>query len=107
MLESGEPVELPPAQISEENVLVQFDAIKPFIPELINVLREGTVVEPVPVMNDDSTFAVHGETRTFWIKLWHRAGTEMALIERAQVISCIPSTRGLQIKIGDEEEEEE
>ena len=55
-------------------------------------LRAGTVAEPVPVMNDGSTFAIHGETRTFWVKLWHAAGTDLTKIDRAQVISCIPSS---------------
>ena len=60
-----EPIELPPAEIEDRNVLVQFDKFKPFIGELLAGVREGTVAEPVPVMNDGSTFAIHGETRTF------------------------------------------
>ena len=99
LLEGDEPVELPPAEIDERNVLVQFDKFKPFIPELIEELRSGTLAEPVPVMNDGSTFAIHGETRTFWVKLWHAAGTDLTRIDRVQVISCIPSTRGIQIVI--------
>ncbi|HET6892417.1 MAG TPA: hypothetical protein VFH31_15045 [Pyrinomonadaceae bacterium] len=102
LLEGDEPVELPPAEIEDRNVLVQFEKFKPFIPELIEELRSGTLAEPVPVMNDGSTFAIHGETRTFWVKLWHAAGTELTRIDRAQVISCIPSTRGVQIKVPDE-----
>lgn len=102
LLEGDEPIELPPAEIEDRNVLVQFEKFKPFIPELIEELRSGTVAEPVPVMNDGSTFAIHGETRTFWVKLWHAAGTDLTRIDRAQVISCIPSTRGVQIKVPDE-----
>lgn len=102
LLESAELVELPPAELSDNAVLVQFDKFKPFIPELIDELRAGTVAEPVPVMNDGSTFAIHGETRTFWVKLWHSAGSELTKIERAQVISCLPSTRGTNVIIGDE-----
>ena len=105
LLEGDEPVELPPAEIEDHNVLVQFEKFKPFIPELIEELRAGTVAEPVPVMNDGSTFAIHGETRTFWVKLWHAAGTELTRIDRAQVISCIPSTRGVQIRVPDESEQ--
>ena len=78
---------------------MQFDKFKPFIGELLAGVREGTVAEPVPVMNDGSTFAIHGETRTFWVKLWHAAGTEMTKIDRAQIISCIPSTRGIQVLV--------
>ncbi len=106
LLESDEPVELPPAEIEENAVIVQFDNVKPFIPELLETLRAGTVAELVPVMLDGSTFAVHTETRTFWVKLWHAAGGDLTRIERAQVISCLPSTRGLQVRVGDEDEDD-
>ena len=99
LLEGEEPVELPPAEIEDRNVLVQFDKFKPFIGELLAELRAGTLAEPVPVMNDESTFAIHGATRTFWVKLWHAAGTDLTKIDRAQVISCIPSTRGIQVLV--------
>jgi hypothetical protein len=106
LLESEDPVELPPAEISNSSVLVQFDKFKPFIPELLETLRAGTVAEPVPVMIDGSTFAIHGPTRTFWVKLWHAAGTEMTKIDRAQVISCLPSTRGVQVLVESPEEQD-
>ncbi len=105
LLESEDPVELPPAEIADASVLVQFEQFKPFIPELIETLRAGTVAEPVPVMLDGSTFAIHGPTRTFWVKLWHAAGADMTKIDRAQVISCLPSTRGLQVLVESPEEE--
>jgi hypothetical protein len=101
LLESGEPVELPPAEIADSAVLVQFDKFKPFVPELLETLRAGTTAEPVPVMLDGSTFAIHTNTRTFWVKLWHAAATELTRIERAQIISCLPSTRGIQIVVDD------
>ncbi len=104
LLESDEPVELPPAEIEDRAVLVQFDNFKPFVPELLEALREGTIAEPVPVMLDGSTFAIHGETRTFWVKLWHAAGTDMTKIDRAQIISCLPSTRGVQVLVESPEE---
>ena len=107
LLESEEPVELPPAEIEDRSVLVQFEKFKPYIPELLEVLRAGTVAEPVPVMIDGSTFAIHGDTRTFWVKLWHAAGTEMTKIDRAQVISCLPSTRGVQVFVESPEPTEE
>src|ERR1043166_9933536 len=77
LLESEDPVELPAAEIDDGAVLVQFDKFKPYIPELLETLREGTVAEPVPVMIDGSTFAVHGATRTFWGQLWHTARDEL------------------------------
>ena len=103
LLESDEAVELPPAEIAEEAVLVQFDQNRPFVAELLEALRVGTVAETVPVMRDGSTFAVHGPTRTFWVKLWHAPGSELTKIERAQVISCLPSSRGVQIMMDDED----
>jgi hypothetical protein len=101
LLESADPVELPPAEIDDSAVLVQFEKLKPYIPELLEELRAGTTAEPVPVMHDGSTFAIHGETRTFWVKLWHTAGTELTKIERAQIISCLPSTRGTNVIIAE------
>jgi hypothetical protein len=102
LLESDESIELPPAELADSAVLVQFDKFKPFIPELIEALQSGTTAEPVAVMNDGSTFAIHGETRTFWVKLWHAAGSDLTKIERAQVISCLPSTRGTTVLIDGE-----
>src|SRR4051812_10258682 len=103
LLESNDPVTLPPAEIADQAILVQFENLKPFVPELLAALRSGTIAEPVPVMLDGSTFAIHGETRTFWVKLWHAAGTDLAKVERAQVISCLPSTRGTMVLIGEDE----
>jgi hypothetical protein len=105
LLESDDPVELPPASIEDGAVLVQFDNIRPYVPELLASLRAGTVAEPVPVLLDGSTFAVHGETRTFWVKLWHATGSEMTRIERAQIISCLPSTRGVQVVFDEADED--
>jgi hypothetical protein len=107
LLESGDPVELPPAEIADSAVILQFDKLKPFIPELLEELRDGTTAEPIAVMNDGATFAIHGDTRTFWVKLWHAAGSDLGKIERVQVISCIPSTRGLNVVIGDEDTSDE
>jgi hypothetical protein len=99
LLESADPVELPPAEIEEKSVLLQFDKFRPFISELVDTLRLGTIAEPVPVMLDGSTFAVHGPTKTFWVKLWHAAGSDMTKVDRAQVISCLPSTRGIHVLV--------
>ena len=101
LLESSEPVELPPSEIADRDVLVQFDKDKPFVSELLEELRDGTTAEPVAVMNDGSTFAIHADTRTFWVKLWHAAGSDLTKIDRAQIISCLPSTRGVQVLVED------
>lgn len=100
-------MELPPAEIADGAVLVQFENLKPYLPELLEALRAGTIAEPVPVMLDGSTYAVHGSTRTFWVKLWHAANTELTRIERAQVISCLPSTRGVSIVIDNYDDEDD
>ena len=107
LLESDDPVELPPAEVDERAVVLQFEQLREFVPELLETLRAGTVAELVPVMRDGSTFAVHTETRTFWVKLWHAAGGDLTRIERAQVISCLPSTRGLQVIVGDEDDDDD
>ena len=106
LLEADEPVELPPAEVEESALVVQFDNVRQFIPELLETLRAGTIAELVPVMLDGSTFAIHTQTRTFWVKLWHANGSDLARIERAQVLSCLPSTRGLQVIVGDEDEDD-
>jgi hypothetical protein len=104
LLEATEPVTLPAADVSESALLVQFDQYKPYLGELLDELRNGTTVEPVPVMNDESTFAIHGPTRTFWVKIWHLAGTDRSRIERVQVMSCLPSTRGVRVVVNPPEE---
>jgi hypothetical protein len=105
LLEADDPVELPPAEIADSAVLVQFPEYKQYVPELLAALRGGTVAEPVPVMMDGSTFVIHGETRSFWVKLWHAAKSELGKIDRVQVISCLPSTKGVQILFDDEDDE--
>lgn len=98
LLEAAEEVELPPAEVNEHAIVVQFETFKPFLPELLETLRAGTMAEPVPMMTDGSTFAIHTATRTFWVKLWH-SSPEHTQIERVQVISCLPSTRGARVVI--------
>lgn len=103
LLESDEPVELPPAEVDESAVVLQFEQFRQYVPELLEELRDGTEATPVPVTMDGSTFVVHGDTRSFWVKLWH-SSSEMTRIERVQIISCLPSTRGLQLLVEDPED---
>ena len=49
-LESDEAVELPPAEVEESAVVLQFDSLREFVPELLETLRAGTTAELVPVM---------------------------------------------------------
>jgi hypothetical protein len=106
LLESDEPVELPPAEVDESAVVLQFEQFRQYVPELLEELRDGTEATPVPVTMDGSTFVVHGDTRSFWVKLWH-SSSEMTHIERVQIISCLPSTRGMQLLIEDPEDYED
>jgi len=98
LLESDEPVELPPAEVDESAVVLQFEQFRQYVPELLEELRAGTQASPVPVMMDGSTFVVHGRTRSFWVKLWHSSPGQTR-VERVQIISCLPSTRGVQILV--------
>jgi hypothetical protein len=100
LLESDDPVELPPAEVEDGAVVLQFEQFRQHVPELLEALRAGTLAEPVPVMLDGSTFVVHGATRSFWVKLWHST-PERTRVERAQIISCLPSTRGMQVIVDD------
>lgn len=100
LLEGDDPVELPPAEVADSAVVLQFETFRQYVPELLEELRDGTVIEPVPVMLDGSTFVVHGETRSFWVKLWH-SSPERTRVERVQIISCLPSMRGVQILVDD------
>src|ERR1051326_7098395 len=106
LLESDEPVELPPAEVEDSAVVLQFEQFRQYVPELLEELRDGTLAEPVPVMMDGATFVVHGDTRSFWVKLWH-SSPEMTRVERVQVISCLPSTRGVQLLVEDPEDYED
>jgi hypothetical protein len=103
LLEEDEPVELPPAEVEESAVVLQFEQFRQYVPELLEELREGTLAEPVPVMMDGATFIVHGATRSFWVRLWH-SSPERTRVERVQVVSCMPSTRGVQLIVEDPED---
>ncbi|MDQ3804736.1 MAG: hypothetical protein M3416_13000 [Acidobacteriota bacterium] len=103
LLEDDEPVELPPAEVEESAVVLQFEQFRQYMPELLAELRAGTLAEPVPVVMDGSTFVVHGATRSFWVRLWH-SSPERTRVERVQVVSCLPSTRGVQVIVDDPED---
>ena len=102
LLESDDPVELPPAEVDESAVVLQFEQFRQYVPELLEELRDGVEATPVPVMMDGSTFVIHGDTRSFWVKLWH-SSPEMTRVERVQIISCLPSTRGVHVLVDDPE----
>lgn len=98
LLEAVAAVELPPAEVDESAVVLQFDSFAPFVAELLETLRGGAVAETIPVIRDGSTFQIHGATRTFWVKLWHAPDSDLSDIARVQVLNALPSMRGVRIK---------
>jgi hypothetical protein len=104
LLEEDEPVELPPAEVEDSAVVLQFEQYRQHVPELLEALRAGTLAEPVPVVMDGATFIVHGATRSFWVRLWH-SSPERTRVERVQLVSCMPSTRGVQLIVDDPEDD--
>jgi hypothetical protein len=104
LLEATEAVELPPAAVNDDGITLQFETFRPFLSELIEELEEGTIAETVPVIRDGSTFAIHGLTRSFWIKIWHQADSEMSIVERVQVLNCLPRMRSVRVVLPDGED---
>ncbi len=97
LLETGESIELPPAEIEESAIILGSENFRAHLPELLERLRAGTTAEPVAVVNDGATLAIEGATKTFWVKLWHKNGSDLTVIERAQVTSCLPSNKNVKI----------
>jgi len=100
LLESTEPVELPPAEINEAGVTVEREEFRAFLDELFEALREGGMVDPAPMVMSDSIFVVEGETRDFWVRLWHTDESREA-IDRLHVVSCLPPAPRLKVNVGD------
>jgi hypothetical protein len=95
---------LPPAEVEDGAVVLQFEQYRQHVPELLEALRAGTLAEPVPVVMDGATFIIHGATRSFWVRLWH-SSPERTRVERVQLVSCMPSTRGVQLIVDDPEDD--
>lgn len=104
LLESAEPVVLPPAEINESGVTIEREEFKPHLDELFQLLRTGGKVEPAPLVRNDSIFVIHGPTRTFWVRLWH-TDESRTRIDRLHVTSSVPSMRGLRISASGEQDE--
>ncbi|MFN7948301.1 MAG: hypothetical protein U0Z53_23320 [Blastocatellia bacterium] len=116
LLESSEPVELPEAEINEEGVTVEREEFRPFLPELLEELRDGCLVRPVPVVMSESLFVVDADTRSFWVRIWH-SDESRTRIDRLHVTSCLPLMRGVRVStlqgdytepmFGDDEDDED
>jgi hypothetical protein len=102
LLEEGDEIELPPAEIDEVTIILNSESYRQFLPELLEELREGTTAEPVAVVNDGATLAIEGKTRTFWVKLWHKTDSDLTEIERAHVVSCLPNNKNVRIVFNNE-----
>lgn len=99
LLESAEPVELPPAEIDEAGVTIEREDFRAHLPELLDALREGGYADPAPIVQSDSIFIIDGDTRSFWVRLWH-TDESRTRIARLHVLSCHPHAPNIQITIG-------
>jgi len=100
LLESTEAVELPPAEIDEEGATVEREEFRKYLPELFDALEEGGWVDPAPMVQSDSIFVIEGETRSFWVRLWH-TDESRTRITRLHVLSCLPLAPPFKIDFGD------
>ena len=106
LLEASEAVRLPPAEVVENGITLHFETFAPFVAELLKELHTGTVAETVPVIKDGSTFAIHGSTKTFWVKIWHRPDSAMTVVERLQILNCLPSMRNVKVILNSDLDDE-
>lgn len=98
LLESTEPVELPPAELNEENATVEREEFQRYLPELFDAIREGGWVDPAPMVQSDSIFVIEGETRDFWVRVWH-TDESRTRIARLHVLSCLPIAPTVKINL--------
>ncbi|MDX2029239.1 MAG: hypothetical protein SF339_01120 [Blastocatellia bacterium] len=98
LLESAEPVELPPAEIDETGVTIEREAFREHLPELLDALEDGGWADPAPIVQSDSIFIVDGDTRSFWVRLWH-TDESRTRIARLHVLNCHPHAPNITINI--------
>jgi hypothetical protein len=98
LLESKEPVELPPAEIDEQDASVEREEFRQYLPELFDALSEGGWADPAPMVQSDSIFVIDGETRSFWVRLWH-TDESRTRIARLHVLNCLPFTPSIKINL--------
>ncbi len=99
LLESTEPVELPPAEIDEQDATLEREEFRQYLPELLDALEDGGWVDPAPMVQSDSIFVIECETRSFWVRLWHTDETRTK-VARAHVLSCLPIMPAIKIDLG-------
>jgi hypothetical protein len=96
LLESAEPVELPEAEINEAGITLEREEFRQYLPELLEELRDGCLVRPVPVVMSESLFVVDADTRSFWVRIWHTDDSRTK-IDRLHVTSCLPLMRSVRV----------
>ncbi|MEO6724098.1 MAG: hypothetical protein ABIU20_03710 [Blastocatellia bacterium] len=100
LLESSESVVLPPAEeIDEDGLTLEREEFRQYLPDLLNTLEEGGIVDPAPIVQSDSLFIVEGETRVFWVRLWH-TDESRTRIARMHVVSCLPFAPTIRVNLG-------
>lgn len=100
LLVSTEPVELPEAEVDEAGATVEREEFRQYLPDLFEELRLGGEVVPAPLVQSESLFVVTGETRVFWVRLWHTDATRTH-VTRLHVVNCLPlAPPNVQIKLG-------
>jgi hypothetical protein len=101
LLESTDPVELPPAEINYAGVTVERAEFKPYLDELLAALRRGGVAKPAPMVMSESIFVIDGQTRSYWVRLWH-TDESREKIDRLHVTACLPLAPAVRIGLEDE-----
>ena len=96
LLESSEPVELPPAEVNLQGITLERETFRPHLSELLEILQDGVTARPAPVVMSNSTFIIDGDTRTFWVRIWHMEG-DLTTIDRLHLTSAVPRVPGLKL----------
>jgi hypothetical protein len=106
LLESTDPVELPAAEINEAGVTVEREEFKPHLGELLETLRRGGMAKPAPMVMSDSIFVIDGQTRSYWVRLWHTDETREK-VDRLHVTACLPLAPAVHIGLGNESDQDD
>ncbi|MEP7270055.1 MAG: hypothetical protein ABI882_01045 [Acidobacteriota bacterium] len=96
LLQSEEPVELPPAEINLDGVTFEREEFRLYLEQLTERLAAGVSAQPAPVVMSDSIFVIDGLTRSFWVRIWH-LDPERTRIDRMHITSCLPRIPGLRL----------
>jgi hypothetical protein len=95
VLGSETTITLDPLQLIPEQITAEFEEDLTDRTELIETLRQGSILHPVPEMPQATTFSVNGPTKNFWIKVFY-SSTDPTRIERVHIMGV--SRRGSEIK---------